>query len=99
MGDDGHTASLFPGASALASGLDLNSGRSCLAVTPTEAPHERMSMTLPRLLNTDRLIIHISGENKQKVLNQAQAGNNIEELPIRSILQQSQVPVTVYWAN
>ena len=99
MGDDGHTASLFPGASALASGLDLNSGRSCLAVTPTEAPHERMSMTLPRLLNTDRRIIHISGENKQKVLNQAQAGNNIEELPIRSILQQSQVPVTVYWAN
>jgi 6-phosphogluconolactonase len=99
MGDDGHTASLFPGASALATGLDLNSGRSCLAVTPTEAPHERMSMTLPRLLNTERLIIHISGENKQKVLDQAQSGSNVEELPIRSVLQQSQVPVTVYWAN
>ena len=99
MGDDGHTASLFPGAAALAAGLDLDSGRSCIAVTPTEAPHERISMTLPRLLNTESLIIHISGENKQNVLDQALAGGNVEELPIRSVLQQTQVPVTVYWAS
>jgi 6-phosphogluconolactonase len=99
MGDDGHTASLFPGSTALAAGLDLESGRSCIAVTPTEAPHERMSMTLPRLLDTECLIIHISGENKQKVLDQALSGNNVEELPIRSVLQQTQVPVTVYWAS
>ena len=99
MGDDGHTASLFPGAAALAAGLDLDSGRSCIAVTPTEAPHERISMTLPRLLNTESLIIHISGENKQNVLDQALAGSNVEELPIRSVLQQTQVPVTVYWAS
>lgn len=99
MGDDGHTASLFPGATALASGLDLNSGRSCIAVTPTAAPHERISMTLPRLLNTDCLIIHISGENKQKVLEQAQAGTEVEKLPIRAVLQQTQAPVTIYWAS
>jgi 6-phosphogluconolactonase len=98
MGDDGHTASLFPGAEALPAGLALESGRSCIAVTPTEAPHERISMTLPRLLNTERLIVHISGQNKQKVLEQANAGNNIEELPIRAILQQTQVPATVFWA-
>ncbi|MDA8898988.1 6-phosphogluconolactonase [Porticoccaceae bacterium] len=98
MGDDGHTASLFPGADALSAGLALNSGRSCIAVTPTEAPHERISMTLPRLLNTERLIVHISGQNKQKVLDQANAGNNVEELPIRAILQQTQVPATVFWA-
>ena len=99
MGDDGHTASLFPGATALAAGLDMDSGRSCIAVTPTAAPYERISLTLPRLLNTECLIIHISGDNKQKVLSQAQAGNNVEELPIRSVIQQSQVPVTVYWAS
>ena len=99
MGDDGHTASLFPGATALAAGLDLDSGRSCIAVTPTEAPHERISMTLPRLLNTESLIIHISGENKQNVLDKALAGSNVEELPIRSVLQQTQVPVTIYWAS
>lgn len=98
MGDDGHTASLFPGAEALPAGLALDSGRSCIAVTPTTAPHERISMTLPRLLNTERLIVHISGQNKQKVLEQANAGDNVEELPIRAILQQTQVPATVFWA-
>jgi len=98
MGDDGHTASLFPGAEALPFGLAMDSGRSCIAVTPTEAPHERISMTLPRLLNTERLIVHISGQNKQRVLDQANAGNNVEELPIRAILQQTQVPATVFWA-
>ena len=98
MGDDGHTASLFPGAEALPAGLALDSGRSCIAVTPTTAPYERISMTLPRLLNTERLIVHISGQNKQKVLEQANAGDNVEELPIRAILQQTQVPATVFWA-
>lgn len=98
MGDDGHTASLFPSAEALPAGLALDSGRSCIAVTPTAAPHERISMTLPRLLNTERLIVHISGQNKQKVLEQANAGDNVEELPIRAILQQTQVPATVFWA-
>ena len=98
MGDDGHTASLFPDAEALALGLDMNSGRTAIAVTPPAAPHQRISMTLPRLLNTERLIVHISGQNKQKVLDQANAGNNVEELPIRAILQQTQVPATVFWA-
>ena len=99
MGDDGHTASLFPGATALDAGLDMHSGRSCLAVTPTAAPHERISLTLPRLLDTQYLVIHISGANKQKVLEQAQAGQDIKELPIRAIIQQTQVPVTVFWAS
>ncbi|MCS5588264.1 MAG: 6-phosphogluconolactonase [Porticoccaceae bacterium] len=99
MGDDGHTASLFPGAAALDAGLDLNSGRSCLAVTPTAAPHERISLTLPRLLDTEYLVIHISGANKQKVLEQAQAGQDVKALPIRAILQQTVVPVTVFWAS
>ena len=53
---------------------------------------------LPRLLNTERLIVHISGQNKKKVLDQANAGNNVEELPIRAILQQTQVSATVFWA-
>ena len=99
MGDDGHTASLFPGATALDAGLDLNSGRSCLAVTPTAAPHERISLTLPRLLDTEYLVIHISGANKHRVLEQAQAGQDVKALPIRAILQQTVVPVTVFWAS
>lgn len=99
MGDDGHTASLFPGSEALAEGLDMNSGRSCIAVTPLHAPHQRMSLTLPRLLNSQQIVIHISGASKQEVLQQAQAGDDVMELPIRSILQQQVAPLSIYWAK
>ena len=99
MGDDGHTASLFSGTEALALGLDMNSGRTAIAVTPTAAPHQRMSMTLPRLLNAGQVIIHISGSSKQDVLLAAQNGDNAAELPIRAILGQQVAPLSVYWAK
>lgn len=99
MGDDGHTASLFPGADALALGLDMDSGRTCIGVTPTAAPHQRISMTLPRLLDSQQIIIHISGAGKQQVLEQAQAGDDVKALPIRAILNQQQAPLAIYWAK
>ena len=99
LGDDGHTASLFPGADALALGLDMDSGRTCIGVTPTAAPHQRISMTLPRLLDSQQIIIHISGAGKQQVLEQAQAGDDVKALPIRAILNQQQAPLAIYWAK
>ena len=99
MGDDGHTASLFPGSDALAAGLAMDSGRDCIAVTPLHAPHQRMSLTLPRLLNSQQIVIHISGASKQQVLNQANSGDDVMELPIRAILQQLQAPLSIYWAK
>ncbi|MDG2500979.1 MAG: 6-phosphogluconolactonase [Porticoccaceae bacterium] len=99
MGDDGHTASLFPGADALALGLDMDSGRTCIGVTPTEAPHQRISMTLPRLLDSQQIILHISGSGKQQVLEQAQAGDDAAVLPIRAILHQQRAPLAIYWAR
>jgi len=98
MGDDGHTASLFPGATALATGLAMDSGLSCVAMKPLDAPHERISLTLPRLLNCDYLAVHICGSSKKKVLQQALAGTSVTELPIRAVLQQDLTPVNVYWA-
>jgi 6-phosphogluconolactonase len=99
MGDDGHTASLFPGSKTLSAGLDMESGRQCLAVQPLDAPYERMSMTLPRLLDSEQIIVHVSGENKGKVLAMADAGEDPFELPIRAVLQQTTTPVVVYWAK
>ena len=99
MGDDGHTASLFPEAETLALGLDMNSGRTAIAVTPPEAPHQRISMTLPRLLDTQQVVIHISGAGKQTVLQAAREGDDIAELPIRAILNQQIAPLKIYWAK
>ncbi len=96
MGGDGHTASLFPGASELAAGLDPESRRSCLAVRPTAAPLPRMSLTLAALLDSRRLVLHVTGDDKWRVYAQALEPGPPEELPIRALLATGRVQV--WWA-
>lgn len=96
LGEDGHTASLFPEADQLAAGLDLETTRTCLAVRPSAAPHARMSLTLPTLLDCRRLVLHITGERKWQVYQQAQEPGPAEDLPIRAVLRSGQLEV--WWA-
>lgn len=97
MGDDGHTASLFPGAKNLMPALDLNSGRVCMGMTPLTAPLDRITLTLPALLNSQNIYLHLVGESKQQVYQQASSGSDVNEMPIRAVLNQTQVPVQVFW--
>ncbi len=98
MGGDGHTASFFPGARRLPEALDMKSGRDCLAISPPKAPHDRMTLTLPVLLDSRQIILHITGQAKKKVLEQAMADGPATAMPIRTILRQQQTPLSVYWA-
>lgn len=98
MGDDGHTASLFPGAENLFPALDMNSKRLCMGMTPLTAPLDRLTLTLPALLNSRHIFLHLVGENKRAVYRQAQEGNDVNEMPVRSIIHQTQTPVDVFWS-
>ena len=98
MGNDGHTASLFPGSTQLAAATDMNSGKTCMAVTPADAPHERMTLTLPAILNAEEIILHLTGSEKKEVLAKAQEAGPAEEMPVRFVLRQEGTPVVVYWA-
>ena len=98
MGNDGHTASLFPEAEQLALATDMNSGKTCLAISPPDAAHERMSLTLPAILAAEELILHITGQEKKDVLEKAENPGPSEAMPIRFILRQQSTPVTVFWA-
>ena len=102
MGGDGHTASLFPGADSLKRGLGLEgSVGDCLAVTPPDAPHERMSLSFPRLLNSREILLMITGEEKWRVYREALSAGGAEamlRMPVAAILGQEGVPVKVYWA-
>ncbi|MCI5222042.1 MAG: 6-phosphogluconolactonase [Candidatus Electrothrix sp. AR4] len=98
MGNDGHTASLFPQAEQLPWATDMNSSKTCMAITPTAAPHERMTLTLPAMLNAEEIILHITGPEKKEVLAKAQTAGSAEEMPIRFVLRQQIAPITVYWA-
>ncbi|HCC54532.1 MAG TPA: 6-phosphogluconolactonase [Desulfobulbaceae bacterium] len=98
LGNDGHTASLFPQASRLGEALALDSGRLCLALTPPAAPHERMTLTLPALLQSRQIILHLAGPGKRAVYERALANGPVIEMPIRAVLNQTTSPVTVFWA-
>ncbi len=96
MGEDGHTASLFPGVSG--SALDGNSVALCTAINPPKAPHERMTLTASALLNSRKIILHIVGDQKLHVYLDALKQGFADEFPIRVVLHQDQVPVDVYWS-
>lgn len=98
MGEDGHTASFFPGTEQLSQALDMDSGKRCQAILPKEAPHPRMTLTLPRLLSSRHVFLHITGDKKREVYQKAMEKGEIENLPVRAILHQDAVPVDVYWA-
>lgn len=97
MGEDGHTASLFPGAANLRAGLYMKSGRKVVGMTPLTAPLDRITLTLPTILDSQNIYLHLVGESKMQVLQQAEKGDDINQMPIRAILQQNKVNVIGFW--
>jgi 6-phosphogluconolactonase len=96
MGEDGHVASLFPGAPTLAEGLRNNAP--VLAVRPPRAPHARLSLSLSALMQSRDIALLVSGPAKRRVLEEALGEGPVEDLPVRAILRQTAVPVSVFWA-
>ena len=95
MGEDGHTASLFPCSEQIAAGLDLNSQKKYIAVQPTTAPHQRMSLTLPALLASKNIFLHLTGQSKKDVVLDALQANEIDK-PIKAVLDRA--TVNLMWA-
>ena len=94
MGEDGHTASLFPEAAELAEGLSTKA--MTIAVTPPAAPHQRMSLTASAILKSRHVFLQIGGAAKKAVYDRALEGGPVEELPIRLALCQHGVSVEVW---
>ncbi len=96
MGDDGHTASLFPKHPQLDAGLDRTKDTLCLAITESpKPPAERVTLTARYLLEAPYLKLHITGDAKHEVYKQA---NTDDALPIHHFITQTDTPLSTYWA-
>lgn len=94
MGEDGHTASLFPQARELAEGL--SSEARTIAVNPPAAPHQRLSLTASAILAARHIFLQISGNAKTAIYSGALEDGPVEQLPIRLALHQDRTPVEVW---
>jgi 6-phosphogluconolactonase len=94
MGGDGHTASWFPGAANLPALLDPANPADVAETMPVTAPHERLTLTLAAVLKSREILIHITGEDKKTLLENARA----EQHPVAAILQQTVTPASIWWA-
>jgi 6-phosphogluconolactonase len=100
MGGDGHTASFFPGGDRLADALDLAGTARVIPMRAEGAGEPRITFTLPALLRTRALFLHIEGEPKRRVLIDAQLGTGDgPQYPVHAVLAQDRVPVFVYWCR
>ena len=98
MGDDGHTASFFPGGDNLHEALDLGGTHRVLPMHAPGAGEPRITLTLPTLLDTRALYLLVTGEKKRDVLADAQLGlGEALHYPVRAVLTQQRVPLAVYW--
>lgn len=93
MGTDGHVASLFPNTDPR-----VDDPERVRLLTPDplppEAPFDRISLTLPALLNSEALVLVLRGTEKRAVFEAAAGGD--ETLPIGKLLGAATQPVTCF---
>jgi 6-phosphogluconolactonase len=98
MGDDGHTASLFPGSPNLPSALNPAAAAGCVGMWSPVAPHPRLSLNLTALLDSRRVALLLTGDSKWRTFTAATAPGPEQDMPIRAVLRQSRTPVDVLWS-
>ena len=93
MGGDGHIASLFP-----SSGPRADDPQRIRMLTPEplppEAPFDRITLTIPALLDSDELVFVIRGADKRALFEAAARGEN--DLPVARLLRAARQPVTCF---
>ncbi len=97
MGEDGHTASLFPLGDQLGRALDPLGERAVQSMRAPGVLEARVTLTFPVLKAADFLALHIEGEKKRQVFLQAEQDGPTEEMPIRAFLRAGR-PLEVFWA-
>jgi len=94
MGDDGHTASLFPGSPNLAEALRPACERRVLPMQAPSEPSQRLTLTLPVLVSARLPLLAIQGQAKLATLGEALAPGDVASLPIRAFLHS---PLEIHW--
>ncbi|GGL27823.1 6-phosphogluconolactonase [Pseudomonas brenneri] len=94
MGDDGHTASLFPNSPNLAEALKPDGTRRCWPMLAPSVPRQRLTMSRALLATANYTVLSIAGDSKLNTLSEALASDDVAGMPIRAFLQPT---LEIYW--
>ena len=101
MGEDGHTASIFPGPD-LEDALGAPKTRRAVGVMPdplpADAPVARVTLTRAAILSARTILIAITGQAKRDLLEQAIKDGHSSKLPIGRVLAECDQPIDIHWA-
>lgn len=93
MGGDGHIASLFPNTDP-----QVDDPQALRRLTPDplppEAPFDRLTLTIPALLDSDQLLFVIRGDDKRAVFEAAMRAEH--DLPIARLLGAASQKITCF---
>jgi len=95
MGEDGHTASLFPDAPEIEAAMQMDGQDNVMFMHPSSVEQVRITFTRRRLLAARHLYLYITGKNKLLLLESALSG---DKLPIAGIASEAGDNLQLYWA-
>ena len=101
MGEDGHTASIFPGPD-YQEALSGPRERRALSVMPeplpADAPVPRVTLSRQGIVTAKAITIVITGAKKRQVLEDAIKQGESSAYPIGRVLAEVELPVDIHWA-
>lgn len=98
MGEDGHTASLFPSGDEIYEVMRADNPHLLGKVVPKTAPYDRVTFTAAALMQSRKVYLHIIGAIKLDVLRKAEEGDNAVEMPIRAFLHNPDLDMEIFWS-
>jgi 6-phosphogluconolactonase len=99
MGDDGHTASWFPGAEGLADAMDAGARQFVAPIVAPDAPEPRLTLTGRIILRARAIALEIEGGAKLATFAAALEPGPEEAMPIRGVLRGVGDRLTVFSAK
>ncbi len=98
MGGDGHTASFFPGGDRLIEAISPDQGALVLPMQAQGAGEPRLTLTLPVIVKSRFVALHIEGAAKKTVLETALGEGRTADMPIRAVLRYEPIELEIFWA-